>query len=240
MKSYVDHLAAWFRQHADPGKAKPMENYMRNQYPFLGLKTPERTSLTKQFWAEYGIPAGEELLAVVLQLWQLPEREFQNVAMAFLEKYGKQSKRDDIDVFETLVTTKSWWDTVDYLASHTMGDHLMRYPELIPEYTERWMKSDDFWLRRTAILYQLRYRERTDAEKLFEYIRQCKDDNEFFIRKAIGWALREYSKTDEASVRRFVAETSLSPLSTREALKFVSRRNDTTYSQQSESTVGMI
>lgn len=104
-----------------------------------------------------------------------------------------------------------------------MGDHLAKYPELIPRYTERWIASENLWLRRTAILYQLRYKERTDAGRLFRYIEKCKEENEFFIRKAIGWALREYSKTDESAVRAFVDKTPLSPLSVREALKFVSR-----------------
>ncbi|MCD9021423.1 DNA alkylation repair protein [Cohnella silvisoli] len=221
--SYATELAAWFREHADQEKARQMEAYMRNQYTFLGIKTPERNRLTKEFWLKHGIPAGDELLAVVKQLWQLPEREFQNVAMAFLEKHGKHAEKSDIDVFEQLVTTKSWWDTVDYLASHTIGDHLTKYPELIDSYTERWIESDDLWLRRTAILYQLRYKKRTDVERLFDYIRRCMDEKDFFIRKAIGWALREYSKTDEAAVRLFVAENPLSPLSAREALKYVSR-----------------
>ncbi len=213
---YTAELAIWFRRHENREKAKPMEDYMRNQYPFLGLKTPE-------FWSKHGIPAADQLLDVVRQLWLLPEREFQNVAMAFLEKHGKQAKISDIDIFESLITTKSWWDTVDYLASHTMGDHLSKYPELIPSYTERWMASDDFWLRRTAILYQLRYKQRTDVERLFDFINRCKEEKEFFIRKAIGWALREYSKTDEQAVRAFVGATRLSPLSEREALKYVSR-----------------
>ncbi|RKP57410.1 DNA alkylation repair protein [Cohnella endophytica] len=223
MTAYVDQLAEWFRKHGDKTKAIPMENYMRNQYPFLGIKSPERTALTKTFWAEHGIPAGEELLDVVRQLWLLPEREFQNVGMAYLEKYAKKAKPADIDAFEELVTTKSWWDTVDYLASHTMGDHLTKYPELIPEYTERWIRSDNMWLRRTAILYQLRYKQRTDVERLFEYLLLCKDENEFFIRKAIGWALREYAKTDAEAVRRFVAGNRLSPLSEREALKGIGK-----------------
>ncbi|WP_239613675.1 DNA alkylation repair protein [Cohnella mopanensis] len=225
MEVYTDELAKWFRQHADPEKALPMESYMRNRYPFLGIKTPERTSLLKQFWAKHGLPVGRELLVVAQQLWQLPEREFQNVGMAFLEKYGKQAEKDDIDAFESFVTTKSWWDTVDYLAAQTLGDHLTKFPELIPSYTQRWIESDDFWLRRTAILFQLKYKRRTDVERLFDYISRCKGEDEFFIRKAIGWALREYSKTDEAAVRGFVASARLSALSEREALKYVNRLN---------------
>jgi len=223
MKEYAESLAEWFRGHADPAKAAPMEAYMRGKFPFLGIKTPERNRLTKEFWSQHGIPEGDELLDVVKRLWSLPERELQNVAMAFLGKHGKRARKEDIETFEELVVTKSWWDTVDYLASHTMGDHLAKYPELIPRYTERWIASENFWLRRTAILYQLRYKERTDAGRLFHYIEKCKEENEFFIRKAIGWALREYSKTDESAVRAFVDKTPLSPLSAREALKFVSR-----------------
>lgn len=211
------------RKHADPLAARQMEAYMRNQYSFLGIKTPERNRLTKEFWQEHGIPQGEQLLSVVQQLWLMPEREFQNVAMAFLGKHGKKAAKSDVDVFENLITTKSWWDTVDYLASHTMGDHLTKYPELIPDYAGRWIESKDLWLRRTAILYQLRYKNRTDVERLFDNIIRCKDEKEFFIRKAIGWALREYSKTDEEAVTRFVSDTPLSPLSKREALKYVSR-----------------
>ncbi|QMV44142.1 DNA alkylation repair protein [Cohnella cholangitidis] len=223
MSEYTDKLAAWFRRHADREKALPMESYMRNRFSFLGIKTPERTSITKRFWSMHGLPSGKEMLVVAQELWQLPEREFQNVAMAFLEKYGKLAVKEDIDAFERFVTTKPWWDTVDYLASHTMGDHLRKFPELIPAYTERWIESDDFWLRRTAILYQLRYKQRTDVARLFDYILRCKDEKEFFIRKAIGWALREYSKTDETAVREFVSVNELSPLSEREALKYVNR-----------------
>ncbi|KPV59960.1 DNA alkylation repair protein, partial [Paenibacillus sp. A3] len=107
---------------------------------------------------------------------------------------------------------------------HSVGELFTRFPELIPVRTQRWMASDSMWLQRTALLFQLRYKKRTDAALLFDLIRQCAASKEFFIRKAIGWALREYSKTDEAAVRRFVAETALSPLSIREALKYVDRR----------------
>ena len=221
MENYTAELARWFRSHADPVKAAPMAAYMRDKFPFLGIKTPERNQLTRAFWAKHGIPSGDELLEVVRRLWELPEREFQNVAMAFLDKQGKRVRKEDIDTIEHLIITKSWWDTVDYLAAHSMGGLLAKYPELIPDYADRWIASDDFWLRRTAILYQLRYKSRTDVERLFAYVERCKDESEFFIRKAIGWALREYSKTDEDAVRGFVERTSLSPLSVREALKHV-------------------
>lgn len=224
MKNYVQELETWFRQHADPNKATAMEAYMRNQFPFLGMKTPDRNQLMKEFVSNHGVIGGDELLQAVLKLWELPEREFQNVAMGMLEKHKKVADQSHIDMLEKLVTDKSWWDTVDFLAANLIGFHLEKYPDLIPIYTERWIQSDNLWLRRTAIIFQLKYKGRTDTQRLFDYIRLSKDDPDFFIRKAIGWALREYSKTDEASVRNFVEETELSPLSKREALKYVDNR----------------
>lgn len=221
MNAIASALEAKFREHADPEKAAPMEAYMRNQFVFLGIKTPERTQLLREFWKQNEKPQGEELFQTAEQLWQLSEREFHYMAMGLLEKYSKEAKPSHIDVLERWVTTQSWWDTVDFLAAHLVGYQLSKYPALIADYTERWIMSDNLWLRRTAILYQLKYKHHTDTERLFDYIRRTKDESEFFIRKAIGWALREYAKTDAAAVHRFVKETPLSPLSKKEALKHI-------------------
>ncbi|MUT65751.1 DNA alkylation repair protein [Paenibacillus sp. NEAU-GSW1] len=221
MSDYIEKIAACFRANADRNKAEAMEAYMRGQFPFLGIKTPERTKLLHDFWQTNGVPQGEELLQAVRELWLLPEREFQNVAMAHLDKHVKRADKLHIDLLEQLVLSKSWWDTVDYIAAHLIGRHLSKYPELITDYPDRWIESDHMWLRRTAILFQLKYKGRTDTLRLFGYIERCKEEKDFFIRKAIGWALREYAKTDAEAVKRFVASTELSPLSVREALKNV-------------------
>ncbi|MNI03646.1 DNA alkylation repair enzyme [compost metagenome] len=196
---------------------------MRDQFSFLGIRSPERVALTKAFIKEYGTPEGDNLQAAVLELWRLPEREFHYTAMVLLEKKKKKSELSRIDLLEQLVVDNSWWDTVDFLASHLIGAQFTLFPELIPSYTQRWIESDNMWLQRTAILFQLGYKKRTDTDLLWSFIRHTADSKEFFIRKAIGWALREYSKTDEAAVRRFLDETQLSPLSVKEALKFVER-----------------
>ncbi|WP_419873985.1 DNA alkylation repair protein [Candidatus Pristimantibacillus sp. PTI5] len=222
MTNIAKALEALFREHADPEKALPMEAYMRGQFVFLGIKTPERTALLRAFWKQHVKPKGEELLEAAEYLWQLPEREFHYIAMGLLEKYGKEALPAHIDRLERWITTHSWWDTVDFLASHLVGYQLSKYPELIDACTERWIVSENMWLRRTALLFQLRYKHHTDTERLFGYIRITKDESEFFIRKAIGWALREYAKTDAVSVHRFVKETPLSPLSKKEALKHLS------------------
>lgn len=221
---YAGRLQARLRSHANPDLAGPMQDYMRGQFAFLGIKSPERAALVRQFLQENGVPEDGELEKVVRELWAQPEREFQYAALTLLGKRSKTADASRIELLEELITTKSWWDTVDELAGHAVGELFTRFPGLIPVRTQRWMASNSMWLQRTALLFQLRYKERTDAALLFDLIRQCADSKEFFIRKAIGWALREYSKTDEAAVRRFVAETALSPLSIREALKYADRR----------------
>ncbi|MCQ6561972.1 DNA alkylation repair protein [Paenibacillus mendelii] len=219
--AYVNQLEEWLRSQANEANAGPMSTYMRNRFPFLGLKNPERVILTRSFLLEYGMPPDEELEQIVRELWLLPEREFQYTAMHLLEKRMKQSEPERIELLQWMITTKSWWDTVDLIAGKLVGGLFTRYPELIPVYTDIWIASEDLWLRRSAILFQLGYKRDTDQQLLFDYIRRCAGEDDFFIRKAIGWALREYSKTDKEAVIAFVAETKLSPLSVREALKWV-------------------
>ncbi|OMF21340.1 DNA alkylation repair protein [Paenibacillus sp. FSL H8-0548] len=221
MTSIARELETLFRENANPERALPMEAYMRGQFVFLGIKTPERIQLLREFWKINEKPKGEELLRTAEYLWELREREFHYAAMSLMDKYSKEAAPSHIDKLEQWVTTHSWWDTVDFIASHLVGFHLSKYPELIEEHTERWIVSDNLWLRRTALLFQLKYKQATDTERLFAYIRLTMGENEFFIRKAIGWSLREYAKTDAASIRRFVAETPLAPLSKKEALKHI-------------------
>ncbi|WP_223192818.1 DNA alkylation repair protein [Paenibacillus sedimenti] len=221
---YTDKLEAFLRVHRNVEYAPSMETYMKNNFPFLGIKNPERVALTKQFWKEHGFPKSEEGVVIALELWELPEREFAYTALMMFIQLRKGLKREDIDLLEQLVVSKSWWDTVDTIADHLIGYHLQRFPELIPSYVEKWLGSGNMWLQRTAILFQLKYKTKTDVPLLFACIRRMADSKEFFIRKAIGWALREYSKTDADAVRAFVAETELSPLSVREALKVIQRK----------------
>ena len=126
---------------------------------------------------------------------------------------------------EPLITSKSWWDTVDSLAGHTVGVLVAQHPELASTMDE-WISSEDIWLARTAILHQLGYKAKTDRDRLFAYCLRRAADREFFIRKAIGWALREYSKTDAKAVHAFVRTNAgtLSSLSSKEALKWLERR----------------
>jgi 3-methyladenine DNA glycosylase AlkD len=220
MHTYVRLLKGLFKQHANTANAAPMKKYMRDQFEFLGIKTPVRAALMKEFIKEHGLPPLEELDVIVRELWSLPQREFQYTVTSLIGKVEKKLEPEFISTLEYLIVTKSWWDTVDTLAGNTVGVHFRRFPKVREKYLKKWRKSDNFWLRRTAILFQLGYKEETDFDLLCEIIRENLGSDEFFINKAIGWALRQYAWTNPAPVKKFVRETKqLSPLSRREALK---------------------
>jgi 3-methyladenine DNA glycosylase AlkD len=141
--------------------------------------------------------------------------------MEFLGKVARKAAPEIISLYEYMIVNKSWWDSVDFLASNLVGPYLMKYPERITELTGEWMRSENIWLQRTCVLFQLKYRDQTDTVLLSSFIEQLKGSKEFFIRKAIGWALREYSKTNPEFVKSFVADQKLSGLSEREALKWL-------------------
>jgi 3-methyladenine DNA glycosylase AlkD len=221
MKAYTKELVEWFTVHRNDQNAAAMEKYMRNQFPFLGIKTPERRELVKNFLKENGVPAKEGIRIVLNSLWELPEREYQYAGLDILNKAKKSFEKEHITLVEWLITHKSWWDTVDALASKSAGYLLQTYPDLIPVYAERWIESDNMWLQRSALLFQLKYKTATNTDLLFDYIQRCAHSNEFFIQKAIGWVLREYSKTDPEAVKTFIDHHELKPLSKKEGLKYI-------------------
>jgi 3-methyladenine DNA glycosylase AlkD len=223
--TYAQQLINFFRRHKNEENAGPMEAYMRNQFEFLGIRTPERKVLLSAFLKENGKPDLEELPAVVRTLWAQPEREFQYLALTLLDKERKNLNPEYLSLLEELVVTKSWWDTIDTIASRIAGFVIKKYPEEGEAFLERWIASNNFWLNRTAILHQLSYKGDTNEEKLFSYIKQHSSSKEFFIEKAIGWALREYSKTAPETVVTFIETEALRPLSKREGLKYLKRQN---------------
>ncbi|HRQ37806.1 MAG TPA: DNA alkylation repair protein [Chloroflexota bacterium] len=221
MSHYVDTLQTLLAQHANPVEAAPMSRYMRDQFPFLGIKTPARRALLKEFIAANGLPHPGDLEAILHELWALPEREYQYSALTFLDRLIKKQPPEFVSVLEYLIISKSWWDTVDSIAGGSVAAHFQRYPQVRDTAVAAWRVSDNFWLRRTTLIFQLPYKSQTDADLLFSLIRENLDSNEFFIQKAIGWALREYSKTDADAVVAFIAATPLAPLSAREGLKWL-------------------
>ena len=224
MCEYVNTLRTLFHSHVDTVAAAPMKAYMRDQFEYLGIKMPNQRALLREFIAKHGLPELEELPTVLLALWALPEREFQYAALGLLGQFEGSLPPDFIDTIEVLLTTKSWWDTVDSLTTHTVGIHFRRYPQVRERALGRWRQSDDIWLRRTCILFQNKYKTETDFDLLKAIICENLGSKEFFVNKAIGWALREYTRVDPDGVRAFVAETALAPLSAREALKWLNRQ----------------
>ncbi|MBL8063409.1 MAG: DNA alkylation repair protein [Anaerolineales bacterium] len=220
MHSYVRSLKSLFEQNANPANAGPMKKYMRDQFEYLGIKSPQFKELLPEFIRQNGLPPIQELDRIARELWNLPQREFQYLAIGLIGKMEKQLGEDFITTLEYLITTKSWWDTVDTIAGHSVGVMFKRFPKVKAKYLKKWRKSENFWLRRTTLLFQLGYKEETDFELLCEIIRENLGSDEFFINKAIGWALRQYAWTDPAPVKKFVKATKeLHPLSRREALK---------------------
>lgn len=158
---------------------------------------------------------------MIEELWEKDEREYQYTALVYIEKSLNKLQKSDLPFMEMLITTKSWWDTVDAIAPKAVGKIAEKFPEVVEETMNGWAVSENMWLRRAALLFQLKYKQNTNEELLYHYIVQNADSKEFFIRKAIGWALREYSKTNPASVKQFIEGTRLAPLSVREGSKYV-------------------
>lgn len=197
-----------------------MAAYMRDQFAFLGIAAPERRGLTRDVLRGLSEPSEIALAATARTLWALPEREYQYAAVDVLIRHLRECGPVLLPEVRALIQSRSWWDTVDVLASRVVGPLVARYPELQGE-LDRWIDDGGIWVARSALLYQLGYKQRTDTGRLFRYCERRAGDREFFIRKAIGWALRQYAKTDPGAVQAFVAahERTLSPLSRREALR---------------------
>ncbi len=225
MHEYLIPLSQAFEKNRNEQFAFQMKKYMKGQFEYFGIKSPERKALKKEFLDQYGLPDKDQLEKIVKDCWHLPQREYQYVIMEVLGRLTKKAAISRIDLYESLLENKSWWDTVDYIASNLVGVHLKMYPDLIKPYTEKWMDSGNMWLKRTAILFQLKYKKETDLVLLSGYIHRLQGSKEFFINKAIGWILREYSKTDRDWVIHFVKNNELANLSKREALKWLDRKS---------------
>jgi len=221
LKNELEKLTDLFEEHRNEENAGPMKKYMKDHFPFLGIKSPLRKDLEKQFFKETEILKAPFSKDFVLALWEKGEREYHYTAITYMGKFLKKLDKGVIPFFESLITSNSWWDSVDSIAP-LVGEMARRYPDVIEETINQWSVHDNMWLRRTAILFQLKYKGQTNETILYQYIVINADSKEFFIQKAIGWALREYSKTNPASVKSFIEGNTLAPLSIREGSKYLS------------------
>ena len=201
--------------------AESMEKYMRDKFRFLGIRGPKRTELYKKYF-----PTARKTKVIdwnfIETCWNKEEREFQYAVVYYLKTMQKFLKKGDISKLKYLVVTKSWWDTVDLL-SKIIGDVVNRNKELKTLMLEWSKKENDIWLRRVAILYQLSFKENVDRLLLETILEDNLCDSEFFINKAIGWALRDYSKVNPEWVRKFIEKnrSEMANLSLREASKYL-------------------
>ena len=208
------------KSHGDPEKARGAKAYMRDQFEFFGIPMPVRRKVSKEYLKK-GLPPYEELNVIMEGLFNAPQRELHYFGIELLEAMKKQWQPDIIVLMEKMILTKSWWDSVDYMASVWTGPYFKKNPDAIIPVTGKWNKSDNIWLQRSSLLFQLKYKADTNTKLMAEYMVHLSGSKEFFIQKAIGWCLREFSKTDPAWVKKFVAAHTLAPLSKREALKIV-------------------
>jgi 3-methyladenine DNA glycosylase AlkD len=217
MSALVDDIRSTLRAAADPALAPGQQAYMKSAMPFLGVRVPEVRRITRTLAKDEKDAA--QLRSAALQLWDAAShREERYAAMALLALRPLCADAGMADAVEHMVRTGQWWDITDELA-HRLADLHDARPDETAALARRWSRDDDFWIRRIAILSQLGRGARLDPQLLAEVIAPNLGDREFFIRKAIGWALREYARVDPGWVGAFAATHELSPLSRREALK---------------------
>jgi 3-methyladenine DNA glycosylase AlkD len=216
-KKLLVELEEAMRFHGDTANAIPMARYMLDQFAFLGIKQPLRKELSSEFLYAAKQLEGNEIIAICDHLWKLPEREFQYIALELLYACRKIWDEQFLQFFTAIVKRKAWWDTIDFIASKLFGVYYFETQK--PAQMKAWCRSTDFWENRVAILFQLNYKEKTDAEFLFSAIEKLKSKKEFFIQKAIGWSLRQYFRTNPAAVKAFISSAAIEGLAKREALK---------------------
>jgi 3-methyladenine DNA glycosylase AlkD len=209
---------------AEPARAPAMQAYMKSSMPFLGVAAPVRQTLQKRLFADLRFADAAAFSAEVLGVWRGARyREERYVAVDLTGVRAAKAFQTPalLPLYEEMIVTGAWWDYVDVIAAHRLGGLLAQHRAVMRPLMLGWSRSDDLWKRRSAILCQLRFKEKTDLELLHAVIAPALSSKEFFLRKAIGWALRQYAWTDPAEVRRYVRahEGELSGLSVREALK---------------------
>ena len=217
----VSFVQAELSRLADRAKAIPMAAYMKTDMPFYGVPKPGRVPIAREVKARFPPADAEDYRRMVLALWGLPHREEKYLAIGYAWTFRKHVVFSQVDLFERMIVEGAWWDFVDELASPIVGKIVLEDRLVMRPVLEEWVDGPDMWLRRTAILCQNRHKDQTDKAMLFDFCLRRSAEKEFFIRKAIGWALREYARTQPDEVRRFLAEHGdrLSGLSRREAAR---------------------
>lgn len=215
----VEQLVSNLSAAQNATNAQQMKAYMKNRFDFFGVKSPERKKILSACVQQFGKPRIEQGEELTHLLWQANERELHYCCQELLKRMKFYQIDSSIELFEWMLTHQSWWDTVDFISSNLVGNFLLEYPEKKQLILPRWNSSSNMWLVRATLIFQLKYKQATDFDLLCALIIPHINSKEFFLQKAIGWALREYAKTNALAVKQFVAAENLAPLSKREALK---------------------
>ena len=220
-RSLVEFVQAELLARADPARAKPMAAYMKTEMPFYGVPKPERTPIAREIKQRFAPANAGQYRQNVLSLWSLPHREEKYLAIGYARQFPAFVEFAQIDLYERLIIEGAWWDLVDEVASPIVSRVLLNHRQLMRSVLERWIESPVMWLRRAAIICHNGHKQATDWAQLSDFCLRRAGETEFFIRKAIGWALREYARTDTEAVRNFLRlhGHELSGLSYREAAK---------------------
>ena len=217
-------LRAGLEERADPKKAPGMQAYMKSEMPYLGVQTPSLRALCREVFSAHPVDTQARWLDTVLALWrraQYREERYAAIDLAGFRAYRDFQSLEALPAYEEMVVDGAWWDYVDAIAIRLVGDLLSRYPGEMKRRMRAWARGPDLWKRRSAILCQLKFKDTTDIDLLHSCIEHSIEDREFFLRKAIGWALREHAKTDPDGVVAYVVSNAhrMSALSKREALR---------------------
>src|SRR5262249_34450448 len=209
---------------ADPARAPAMQRYMKSSMPYLGVATPALRAACREVFARHPLSGFDAWREAVLALWRSAthrEHRYGAIELCGDRRHRELQTMRALPMYEEMITTGAWWDYVDAIASHQLGAILRAEPGSMRRAMLAWSRSPDLWKRRSAILCQLGFKQDTDLDLLYAAIEPSLDSREFFLQKAIGWALRQHAWTDAREVARYVRVNyeRLSPLSRREALK---------------------
>ncbi|QED26706.1 DNA alkylation repair protein [Microvenator marinus] len=224
-ENLVEFARSKLRVHADSQKAAEMAAYMKTDQPFYGVSSPLRAAIGKELFAAFIPKTREDYEAGVRALWSGEHREEQYLALGFARKWKRFISSDSLELYEELIREGAWWDLVDETTSHLVSPVLLKERVSVRPLLACWIDDECMWIRRAAILSQLKHRSETDEEMLFDFCLKRSHEKEFFIRKAIGWALREYSYYEPERVEAFVTRNRelLSGLSYREATRVIEK-----------------
>lgn len=218
-KRAAARIRAELKARANPEDAEPMQRYMKSSIPFMGVKKPGRAEVMKRFRREWVPGTREDYEGLVSALWAGKTREERYCGISVARAYPSFVDLETMGLYERLIREGAWWDFVDEIAIQLVGTVWRAHRKSLSSRMDAWARDPDRWIRRAALIGQLKHRDETDHRRLFRYCRELSDDDDFFIRKGIGWSLREYGKSNPERVASFLRRHKgrLSPLSVREA-----------------------